>query len=151
MVDVLSWWGGDNRRRVGGGPTRPAPRGELVVLCLAVVFLAIDGSALPVELAVRLGTLSRGEHAAVASIFDGRAVDACGIPFELQGFPLGQLLAVDALSDSPLLPLLPLNNRPFRQGQARFQSQGTNAYGEPLGELFHVDFLLCFLLNLSLL
>ena len=90
------------------GAYPPVGRGELLVLRLTVVFLAIDGAALFVQSAVRLGTLSGREHTAIVAIFDDRAVDARGIPFELQGFPFGQLAAVDALSDSPLLPFLPL-------------------------------------------
>ena len=85
-----------------------ARRGSYLFLRLTVVFLAIDGAALLVQSAVCLGTLSGREHAAIVAIFDDRAVDAGGIPFELQGFPFGQLAAVDALSDSPLLLFLPL-------------------------------------------
>ena len=86
MVDVLSWWGSKNRGRAGAGPTRRLV-GEVTCPVFDRVFLAIDGTALLVQPTVRLGTLFRGEHAAVASIFDDRAVDACGIPFELQRFP----------------------------------------------------------------
>ena len=105
----------------------PAPRGELIVLSLGVVFLAINGSALPVELPLGLGAFSRREYTAIMASLDDRAMDARRVAFEPQGFRLGELAAANALADSFLLPLLPLSDRIFSERQPGSHSQGANA------------------------